>query len=89
MKMDETRQASMATRGAVKALAPATLEAHRTMIEQIIKESSLERLIDILSDYVQARAGMHNQRPTISQRRYRELGPAIGQTLTIAIKRGL
>jgi hypothetical protein len=32
---------------------------------------------------------MHNQRPTISQRRYRELGPAIAGVLGVAIKRGL
>jgi hypothetical protein len=64
-------------------------EAHRVMIERIIKESSLERLFDLISDYVQARAGMHNARPTICQRRYRELGPEIAGVLAIAIKRGL
>ena len=89
MKMDGASRASIDIRGAVSNPSPAMPEAHRIMIERVIKESSLERLFDLASDYAQARAGMHNQRPTISQRRYRELGPAIERVLTIAIKRGL
>lgn len=87
--MDGASRASIDIRGAVSNPSPAMPEAHRIMIERVIKESSLERLFDLASDYAQARAGMHNQRPTISQRRYRELGPAIERVLTIAIKRGL
>lgn len=69
--------------------APTVGEAHRIMIERVIRESPLERLFDLISNYVQARAGMHNARPTICQRRYRDLGPAIAGLLAIAIKRGL
>ena len=89
MKMDGAPRASIDIRGAVSNPSHAELEAHRIMIGRVIKESSLERLLDLVSDYAQARAGMHNQRPTISQRRYRELGPAIERVLAIAIKRGL
>jgi hypothetical protein len=92
MKMDGAPRASVDIRdirGAVSNPSPAMPEAHRIMVERVIKESSLERLFDLISDYVQARAGMHNARPTISQRRYRELGPAIAGVLGVAIKRGL
>jgi hypothetical protein len=87
--MDGAPRARMEIRGAVSEPSPAMPEAHRIMVERIIKESSLEHLFDLISDYVQARAGMHNARPTICQRRYRELGPAIANLLAIAIKRGL
>jgi hypothetical protein len=87
--MDGAPRASVDIRGALHDPSPAMPETHRIMIERIIKESSVERLFDLISEYVQARAGMHNARPTISQRRYRELGPAIGQALAIAIKRSL
>ena len=89
MKMGGAPRASIDSRGAVSNPSAAMTEAHGIMVERIIKESSLERLFDLVSDYAQARAGMHNQRPTISQRRYRELGPAIAGVLEIAIKRGL
>jgi hypothetical protein len=89
MRMGGAPRASMDIRGAVSDPSPALTEAHRVMIERIIKESSLEKLFDLISDYVQARAGMHNVRPTICQRRYRELGPAIANLLAIAIKRSL
>ena len=87
--MDGAPRASIDIRGAVSNPSPATPEAHRIMIERVIKESSIERLLDLISDYVQARAGMHNARPTLSQRRYRELGPAIARVLMIAVNRGL
>jgi hypothetical protein len=89
VKMGGASRASIDIRGAVSNPSPAMPEAHRIMIGRVIKESSLERLFDLVSDYVQACAGMHNQPPTISQRRYRELGPAIERVLTIAIKQGL
>jgi hypothetical protein len=89
MKMPGAPRGSTDIRGAVRNPSPAAPEAHRIMIERVIKESSLERLFDLISDYAQVRAGMHNRRPTISQRRYRELGPAIERVLTIAVKRGL
>lgn len=89
MRTDGAPRASMDIRGAVSDPPSAAPEAHRIMIERIIKESSLEHLFDLISDYVQARAGMHNARPTICQRRYRELGPAIGNLLAIAIRRSL
>ena len=88
--MDGASRASIDIRGAVSNPSPAMPgEAHRIMIERVVGELARERLFDLVSDYAQARAGMHNQRPTISQRRYRELGPAIERVLTIAIKRGL
>ena len=87
--MEGASRATIDIRGAVRNRSSGVAEAHRIMIERVIKESSLERLFDLVLDYAQARAGMHNQRPTISQRRYHELRPAIERVLTIAIKRGL
>ena len=56
MKMDGGSRASIDIRGAVSNPSPAMPEAHRIMIERVIKESSLERLFDLsCPDYAQAR----------------------------------
>lgn len=64
-------------------------QAHRLMIERIIREGSLEALLDIVSDLALERAGRLERRPTVSQRRYRELGPALALVLAVASKWGL
>jgi hypothetical protein len=64
-------------------------EAHRAMVCRIVEESSIEALLDLVSDYAMAKAGMQNKRLTISQRRYRELGPALAEAISIAAKRGI
>jgi hypothetical protein len=59
--------------------------AHRVMVGRIIAESSFEAILDLVVEEAAARAGLHNQRPTIKQNRYRQLGPALQLALHSAV----
>lgn len=73
----------------IKPCSATVREAHRLMVERIIHEGSLEALLDLVSDFALSRSGRLQCRPTVSQRRYRELGPPLAAVLAIASKWGL
>jgi hypothetical protein len=61
-------------------------EAHRVMVSRIIKESSIEAILDLVSDHAIDFAGFGNERPTIKQARFRRLGPSLAQAIEAAVK---
>lgn len=69
-------------------ISPITVrDAHRIMVQRIIDQSSVEAVLDLVSDCCLARAGNMATRPTISQMRYRDLGAPLGAAIAAAAKR--
>jgi hypothetical protein len=65
--------------------AAARQDAHRIMVARIIKESSFEQILDLISEVAIAASGLGAKGPTIKQRRYARLGPHLGRALDAAI----
>lgn len=59
-------------------------EAHRSMVARIIDEGSFEATLDLICAEAAQRAGLNSAKPTIKQRRYRELGPTLSAALDAA-----
>lgn len=64
-----------------------TKEAHKIMMRRMIEETSIEAVLDLISDYAMLKAGNCVKRPTVSQMRYRELGAALAYVIAIAVKK--
>lgn len=62
-------------------------EAHKLMMRRMIEETSIEAVLDLISDYAMVKAGLCTKRPTVSQKRYRELGAALAYVIAIAVKK--